>query len=125
MSDCTHCTGSHYLADDTGLGPCVCCTPEALQRAEKALAARNKTIEALTAEKSLIGKLDELIESLTDVRDEVSALKNDAASASEETADVRAALRTYLSTQGHGDNPVTVAGMPDALAALVLAAGVV
>lgn len=34
---CPYCTGSHWLMDSPGMGPCVCLTPEALQAAERAL----------------------------------------------------------------------------------------
>lgn len=34
---CEYCIGSHWLADNEALGPCVCCTPEALQALEDAL----------------------------------------------------------------------------------------
>ncbi len=43
MAACDFCDGkSHYLSNDPALGPCVCCTPENMQK-------RDRTIEALTA----------------------------------------------------------------------------
>lgn len=35
---CDYCTGSHYLQDVKILGPCFCCTPEAMQVQDAALA---------------------------------------------------------------------------------------
>ena len=31
---CSFCTGTHWLNDTPGLGPCVCCTPDAVTQLE-------------------------------------------------------------------------------------------
>lgn len=118
---CEHCTGSHYLADDVSLGACVCCTPEALQRAETALAARDRTVAALTATPPPLGeRIDAAIAALTDAQTEIETLERERI----DVDDIVAALRAYLSTVD-SPSPVTTTGMSDELAALVTAAGLV
>lgn len=72
---CDFCTGTHYLSDQPAMGPCVCCTPEALQRAEALLTKRDATITAMSAPKSLPELLDELDGIVTDVRDRMAELE--------------------------------------------------
>lgn len=43
-SDCPYCTGTFDLADDPGLGPCVCCTPAKMRELRDAVAIDN-TVE--------------------------------------------------------------------------------
>lgn len=68
MAKCEFCTGTHYLADTPELGPCVCCTPEAMQR-------RDRTIEALTKPKSVVEMLDELESSIDGIRNHIVTLE--------------------------------------------------
>jgi multidrug efflux pump subunit AcrA (membrane-fusion protein) len=39
MAACDFCTGTHYLSDTPALGPCVCCTPENMQKRDRTIAA--------------------------------------------------------------------------------------
>lgn len=43
---CPCCTGSHHLADQPELGPCVCCTPEAMHALETELGELTDQINA-------------------------------------------------------------------------------
>ncbi len=99
MAKCDFCTGTHYLSDDVGLGPCVCCTPEALQRVEATLAKRDETIAALAADKSLPELLDELDGIASQVRDRMAELEKEA-------AEIEPALVDYLVSIGQPSAPV-------------------
>lgn len=129
---CEHCTGTHYLSDMPDLGPCVCCTPEALQRAETALAARDRTVAALTAEPPLSERIDHAIAALTDAQAEIESREHAAGekdkeieALGEDVDNIVAALRAYLPTVGFAPSPITTTNMPDELAELVKAAGLV
>jgi len=135
MATCEHCTGTHYLADDPSLGACVCCTPEALQRVETALAARDRTVAALTATPPIGERIDAAIAALTDAQTEIETMQREIETMQreidedevldEQIAEIAAALRAYLASIGLPAAPVTTTDMPDELAALVAAAGLV
>lgn len=127
---CEHCTGTHYLADDPGLGACVCCTPEALQRAEATtvtltatLAKRDKTIDAMRAPKTLAELLDELEGLAGDVRDRMAELEKENDEREEQMAEIEPALVEYLVSIGLPSHPVARPDGP--LGALCVAVGVV
>lgn len=123
MATCEHCTGTHYLADDPSLGACVCVTAEALQRVEAALAARDRTVAALTATPPIGERIDAAIAALTDAQTEIAELERDRDGHAEHAASMVAALRAYLPTVGFSADPVTTSNMDAALAGLVEAAG--
>lgn len=52
---CAFCTGTHYLADQPALGPCVCCEPD-----------------TMTALENLILELDEKLSELDGVSDNLA-----------------------------------------------------
>lgn len=94
---CENCTGSHYLADMEGLGPCPsCCTPEALQRAEAELAKSRQTIAAMAATKSLPELLDELEGIASQTRDAYAALVTERDEAHDVINAATAALQAHL-----------------------------
>ena len=115
MAKCDNCTGTHYLNDVPDFGPCTCCTPSEMQK-------RDRTIEALTAPKSLDELLDELEGLASDVRNAYAEAQRERDEAAGENDAMRVALVTYLATQEVGANPVTLpAGDP--LRPLLEAAG--
>jgi hypothetical protein len=103
---CDYCTGSHYLSDMPDMGPCVCCTPEALQRAEATLAKRERTIDAMSAPKSLPELLDELEGIASDVRTAHADLTRERDEALATLADAKGALSAHFVEQGQEANPV-------------------
>ena len=68
MAACDCCTGTHYLNDVPDLGPCVCCTPENMQR-------RDRTIAALSAPKGPVELLDELESAIDGLRAYIAGLE--------------------------------------------------
>jgi hypothetical protein len=125
---CDFCTGTHYLSDQPAMGPCVCCTPEALQRAEALLTKRDATITAMSAPKSLPELLDELDGIVTDVRDRMAELErerdeHEAEMAEIDARDVPGALQAYLVSLGLAASPVARPDGP--LGDLCVAVGVV
>lgn len=104
MPICPHnlCTGTHYLADSPELGACPsCCTPEAMQRLDR-------TVAALTAPKPFSEQLDELEGMVSTMRDTYRGLEIERDDALEAVADATAALQGYLSESGHTSAPVTL-----------------
>jgi hypothetical protein len=61
------------------------------------------------------------IAALTDAQAEIASLET----LEEQVADIVAALRAYLVAAGHPADPITTTDMPDTLAELVKAAGLV
>lgn len=57
MIPCPWCSGSRYLNDTPGLGPCVCCTPDNLRMMEDEVqalqAARDRTADLEAAADAL------------------------------------------------------------------------
>lgn len=115
MAACDYCTGTYYLSDTPDLGPCVCCTPEAMQK-------RDRTIEALTAPRPVIERLDELESAIPEIRDEIARLAREETDAADAAADAAAALSTYLVSIGLPSHPINVES--EELAALIMALGV-
>lgn len=109
---CDYCTGSHYLSDVPGLGPCACCTPEALQRVEGLLTKRDETIKAMSAAKTLPELLDEMEGLATDVRDRMAELENQREDDAEQIADAIAALQNHLVSIGLDARPVVTPDGP-------------
>lgn len=112
MATCTNCTGTHYLMDDPALGPCLCCTPEAMQ-------ARDRTIKALTDPKPLTEQLDELEGMVSDIRDayrEAETRADEAETRAEEAeaalTDTAALVSQYLVSLGLPAQPVTMEAGP-------------
>lgn len=122
---CPYCTGSHFLNDTPGLGPCVCCTPEALEAAEVEAAGLQEQLDH--ANERLMEAWDRILEN-PDVRREGKSL----AEATDEALDfayakgegerlaATDAFRSYLVSIGLSANPVTLAdphlqAMADAL----------
>lgn len=103
---CDHCTGTHYLSDTPGLGACVCCTPEALQRAEALLAKREATIAAMSERKTLAELLDELEGIASDTRTRLAELEAEAEEREATLAEAEPALQAYLVSLGMAATPV-------------------
>lgn len=105
MATCTNCTGTHYLMDDPALGPCLCCTPEAMQ-------ARDRTIKALTDPKALTEQLDELEGMVSDIRDAYREAETRADEAEAALTDTAALVSQYLVSLGLPAQPVTMEAGP-------------
>ena len=103
---CEYCTGTHYLSDDPELGPCVCCTPEALQTARATLAKREATIAAMSERKTLPELLDELEGIASDTRTRLAELEAEAAEREATLAQAEPALLAYLRAEGMDAPPV-------------------
>ena len=105
-SACDYCTGTHYLSDTPGLGACVCCTPEALQRAEALLSKREATIAAMSERKTLAELLDELEGIASDTRTRLAELEAEAEEREATLAEAEPALQAYLVSLGMAATPV-------------------
>ena len=103
---CEYCTGTHYLSDTPELGPCVCCTPEALQRTEATLAKRDATIKAMSERKTLPEMLDELEGVASDVRTRLAELEAEAEERETVLAAAEPALLAFLVAEGMAAPPV-------------------
>jgi hypothetical protein len=62
MPDCQFCTGSHYLSDMADLGPCVCCTPEALTAAESFMGEEGFNAKMVEETRE---RIDDVIDAMT------------------------------------------------------------
>lgn len=89
---CEFCSGTFYLLDQPGLGPCACCTPEAMARlvaARQVTADRIRTYRA-RAERRVQSEIDDY-----------NSLWDDAAAACD-------ALQAYFVRWGFPADPVTL-----------------
>lgn len=100
MAACDFCTGTHYLSDMPDLGPCVCCTPEAMQR-------RDRTIKELTAPPPPPGPVEALDLAEANINTAREAFAKLETFSDEYRADVRAAFADYLVSIGMDAAPVT------------------
>jgi hypothetical protein len=96
------CTGTHYLSDIPELGACpACCTPEAMQKLDR-------TVAALAAPKSFSEQLDELEGMVSDIRTAYREIERERDELQDCVMEAPADLRAYLATTEHGANPVTL-----------------
>jgi hypothetical protein len=96
------CTGTHYLSDTPEMGACPgCCTPEAMQRLDR-------TIAALTAPKSFSESLDELEGMVSDLRDSYREIEAERDSLAGIEAEFAERMARYLVSIGQPANPVTL-----------------
>lgn len=137
---CPYCTGSHFLNDTPGLGPCVCCTPEALEAAELEAAGLQEQLdhanrrlreawEAVGGQREGMSLADAIVQDdalvwaeLGEVSDGhlPQAVRRHLDSWTGPMADAADAFRSYLVSIGQPANPVTLAdrhlqAMADAL----------
>lgn len=68
MAACPCCTGTHYLNDTPDLGPCICCTPENMQKLDR-------TIHELTKPPGPIEWLDMLEAGIDGVRSHIATVE--------------------------------------------------
>lgn len=103
MAACEFCTGTHYLSDSPEMGPCICCTPEAMQR-------RDRTITALLEPPKLspLELLDTLEASVSTIRDAFAQAERRTDEANETIVDARALLSDYFVSVGMDADPVTI-----------------
>lgn len=138
---CPYCTGSHFLNDTPGLGPCVCCTPEALEAAEVEAAGLQEQLdhanlrlteawEAIGGQREGMSLADAIVEGVKAIVaaaneydphwDSLGDVAEIVAEAVEAIPDAADAFRSYLVSIGQPANPVTLAdphlqAMADAL----------